>query len=237
MILREGRKLIHLRTELLGAFLIMSVLVSDWAHSATLVVDSFTMGEFDIPDPQTSAQDSISSPIADTRIVSVIRPPSDPRVSARASLTSGSGTVTFVANTGGVILPTPRYFQITYTDSEFHSLLGCSAFSIEVSDLQGIGELIVRLGNDDNVTPSDHRVPIAGTGELVVPFSELNYGANGSLDSFRTMHFQFRGLTEEFSISVDEIRVIPEPSSTVYGLVSTLLLWRRRRRGEIDGLN
>ena len=124
-----------------------------------------------------------------------------------------------------------RYLPQTGTDPlPTYSLAGYSGLVFDFTDVQGTGALIVELGGQSaaNYGPQAHRVPIIAPGEIMVPNELLNFGTGGSIGSFPAMHMRFEAATEQFSFTLNEIRLVPEPSTFVLMLVGALGMLARR---------
>ena len=97
--------------------------------------------------------------------------------------------------------------------------------------VSGTGFLVVELGGGTAAVygPETNRITIDRAGLLTVPFSELNFGASGRIDNFTGLLFTFEAESENFSMTLDEIRAVPEPSAFVLTMFSVSILLRRRR--------
>ncbi len=117
-----------------------------------------------------------------------------------------------------------NYLKVSYTRGGGFDLSGYDAFSLFISGLVGSGVIVVSDNNWSEAVP----VPITGTGELVVPFSLMNNIA--PINRLSGLEFRFIGLTEDFSVTVDRITAVPEPSGASLVLLGgAMLLFRRRR--------
>jgi hypothetical protein len=121
--------------------------------------------------------------------------------------------------------------RIHYSQGGPFSILGYNAFEFDFSALTGTGALIVELGRGSAIYgPETHRIPLESPGLVSVPFSELNYGAGGSVEQFFAIHFVFEANTDQFSFTLDEIRLVPEPGSFQLAVLGLIFLSRRRSR-------
>jgi hypothetical protein len=110
-------------------------------------------------------------------------------------------------------------------------LLGYDAFEFDFTSLEGTGFLVVELGSPSAVYgPEANRVAIDTAGVVTLPFSQLNFANNGTLGSFDVITFTFEAESQEFSMTVNEIRAVPEPSvlALATSFLVTILLRRRR---------
>ncbi|MGJ8695688.1 MAG: hypothetical protein ACSHYF_05175 [Verrucomicrobiaceae bacterium] len=110
------------------------------------------------------------------------------------------------------------------------SLLGYTGFEFDFVNLTGEGTLVTGLGFSGVISDSRPRT-IIEEGTLFVPLENAIFGHNDSLDSFGFIGFTFEARTEQFSFELEEIRIIPEPSSVAFSGVALLLCLRRKRRG------
>lgn len=148
-----------------------------------------------------------------------------------STLDDSLDTLSFMVDGLSSIAARPLDLRLTYSQGGPFSILGYSAFEFDLSALTGSGFLIVELGSATDVYgPATNRIALSGPGVVSVPFSELNFGTNGGIDSFSSLHFTFEADTEQFSMTLNEIRVVPEPSVVALTMpfLLTILLCRRR---------
>lgn len=200
--------------------------------AASLVVDSFTEGEFMLSlGGDTSANSAVASPLGARRAVSISNRLVAPGSTITSTLDADVGSLSFYVN-GQSTGNSPLRLSISYSEGGPFSLLGYDAFEFEFSSLSGTGFLIAEIGSPSATYPSEttNRIALGSPGAVVLPFSDLNFGNNGSIDSFHVIHFVFEAESQEFSFGLDEIRVVPEASTMLliaFGAGSILL--RRRR--------
>jgi len=201
-------------------FLICSVGAENVA-AATLLLDDFSSGGFSLASGSTTSNSgAFASPLTNQRTISGIGFP--------------NWTITLtpeeLAYTVDQLSPLPgrNYLNLAYTKSvSTFSILGFNAFAVDLSNVVGNGEFAVSV---DGSAGRDIRVPVNGSGALSSPFSNL--GTSHSLDSLTLINFRFIALSKDFSLSIDNVRIVPEPSSSLLfllGLVGTTLHRRRRR--------
>lgn len=172
---------------------------------------------------------AVASPFGSKRVTTITRVVA-PGATLTSTLTPGSGTINFQV-VGASILPgAPRVMRIQYSDGGAFSLVGYSALELDVAVIAGTGRLIIELGSaSDTYGPEAKRI-LLSTGTITVPFSELNFGATGSLESFQAMHFVFEATSDDYSLLVNEIRVVPEPTSVLLMASGVMSLMAMRRR-------
>jgi hypothetical protein len=206
------------------------------AEGAILTLDSFDEGPHQLSNTATvTSTASITSPLADRRAVSIV---DASRIAVAGSsifsvLNTNSGELDWtVDGTSGVTRPLS--ISISYFQGGPYSILGMTGFELEITSLTGLGDVIVELGSATNPDGSTLRVPIDNAGVVVVPFDQLNFGTGGSLDSFDSLHFRIEAQTEQFSFTLTEIRIVPEPSTGGLIVLSGALLLRRRSPASQD---
>lgn len=216
---------------ILEIFLLILLLPSIPGTCATLIVDSFTEDDFFLSTEGFGSQNSmVSSPFGSRRFSSISSRIAAPGTVITTTLDSNAGTLTSLFD--GQSTSTSRLnFQATYFQGGPFSVLGYDAFEFDFSALAGTGFLIVELGSgSDTYGPATNRIAIDSPGTVSVPFSELNFGTGGAIDSFLAIHFVFEADSEMFSFTLDEIRVVPEPSRALLTLVGLCAVRIPRRR-------
>ena len=89
----------------------------------------------------------------------------------------------------------------------------------------GQGAVVAFVG----ASPGDNIiVPLAGPGLLYYPFS--NIATNGGFEDLSLIQFRFVAKTADFSFSLEEITLVPEPSTVALAGIAAAGLLRRRRR-------
>lgn len=198
-------------------FLIGTVMVTP-AYAATLLLDDFSSGSFALASGGiTSNSEPITTPLTNERTVTGIGAPT-------WSSTLASEELNYLVSNPR---PGRNYLEINYSSSGTFSILGFDAFALDVANVTGAGELIVFV--DGAPTFGALRVPVAASGELVYSISEVVTGQ--SLDSLSQINFRFTPVSEDFSVTIDNVRLIPEPSSPLliaFG-VSVAIIRRRRK--------
>lgn len=201
------------------------------ANAAMSVLDSFVEGEhLLIAGENSSTSAAVSSAFGTKRVTTITRfVPLGTTVTS--ALVQGSGTLQFEASGTSIADDRPLEMRLHYLDGGPYSLEGYSAFELDVAIIGGTGNLIIELGSETAIYgPEIARIPINSAGTIIVPFSEVNFGPAGSLNSFYAMHFTFEAVTEEYALTLNEIRVVPEPSNAALVAASSLGLVAMRRR-------
>lgn len=189
------------------------------AVAATLLVDDFSSGNFTLEfGGDTSNSASHTTSLTDQRTVSGIGDPN-------WIITLASGALSYSFDR---LNPNRdrNFLDIDYfTSSGTFSILGYDAFALDLSGVSGSGELIVSV---DGSMGLDIPVPFNGSGIVVFPFTNL--GTSQPLDSLTLMQFRLHATSEDFSATIDNVRLIPEPSAALLSILGVVTAALRRRR-------
>lgn len=204
----------------LGALLSPSV-----CAGAALLLDDFSTGSFSLSSGgSTSASGSFATPLTDQRGASGVGLPNWTAVLV-------PGEVGFDVNQ---LNPRPGRTILTlsyWTTAGTFSILGYDAFALDFGSVVGTGEMRVTV---DGSGGREVRIPITESGTIVSPFSYLD--TSQSLSSLTFMTFHVSATTPNFSTTIDNIRIVPEPSTflLLLGVAAVTLLrlvhLRRKRK-------
>ncbi len=190
------------------------------SNAATLLLDDFSSGSFSLAfGGTTSNSGPFVTPLTDQRTVAGVGFPN-------WTATLASGDLAYSVNQ---LDPSPRrnYLNINYSlASGSFSLLGYDAFAVDVSNVIGSGEFVAFV---DGAPSADIRFAINGSGTIVSPFAGLD--TSQSIGSLSQMNFRFYAISDDFSLTIDNVRIVPEPSASLlvgFGVAS--LLFQRRRK-------
>jgi hypothetical protein len=202
--------------------LIASLIAVSQGDAAVLVVDDFASGGFSVSESYPTMREiGLSLPIGEnvSRLVS-----GDGLAywNAQSSPLFG-GSMNYTLELRGDPIHVQSYLNVSYQRSGGFDLSGYDAFSLSISNLVGRGEIIAYSGSFKGIP-----VPITGTGELLIPFELMQNSL--PLDRLLSLHFRFIGLSKDFSVTVDRIAAVPEPSGACLALLGSLMLLFRRRR-------
>ena len=120
---------------------------------------------------------------------------------------------------------------LRYHNPRRQNFLGFDSFQLDFLDLSGLGELVIRINDDGSqgLLPTNARIALDSAGTLTVPISQAaGFETRGETLQF---DFVFLNVTPEFSFTLDEIRMVPEPSICVLASLALAGLYRRRRGG------
>lgn len=196
--------------------LIVTVMMNP-VYAATLLLDDFSSGGSALASGAiTSNSAPFITPLTNDRAVTGIGAPI-------WSSTFASGALDYVVSNPR---PGRHYLEINYSSVGTFSILGFDAFALDVVNVTGTGEFIAFV--DGAPTFGALRVPVTASGEIVYSFSELVTGQ--SLDSLAQMNFRFIPVSEDFSVTIDNVRLIPEPSSSLFLALGFSVSVLRRRR-------
>lgn len=195
------------------------------SFGASVVLDSFSEGSFHFQNGDDgSHQIAISSPLAvDTRSVYV-----GGNGTWSATLDSGTGILDYDVSE---VVSTARFFlNLSYTRESggTWSLLGYDALVFDFTSVTGEGLLEISVNDQD--FGAMIRRSVTTPGLLVYPLEDL---AASNLGSISGMGIRFTPQTDTFSMSLNEITVVPEPSIPMMLLsVAFVFCGRRVRRSE-----
>jgi hypothetical protein len=219
--------------------LLLACLAGLWlcspVRAVVTVVDSFDQGPFNLTLQNYSESNNVNLPLGRERFSRISTREAAQGTSRSSTLNTTTGQLSFVVS-GLSTFPNPWAFlnlHMTYSRGGPYSMAGYTGFVFDFSQMIGAGALIVELGGGTLYGASTIRLPIDGPGEVFYPFASLNYGNDSpSIDSFSALHFVFEAHTEQYSFTLDEIRLVPEPSVALLGLSGCALFLRRRRQGK-----
>jgi hypothetical protein len=213
-------------------FLLTSFIAScgSCCFGATVLLDSFDTGDFRVaagsPDFDNVSSSPINSPFAESRSVA-LRDRRQVLETFTGSVASGSLQVDMFSNQGQLEF-FPVFF-LKYVGENPTTLLSNQAFSFNFSEVTGNGTIYIQLDTQLTVGSEDILVPISEAGRVIVPVDSFGIAPNSSLSSFQSINIDFEGRTPEFSFTLDEINVIPEPSTALLCFLAVNCLWRRKR--------
>jgi hypothetical protein len=197
------------------------------AKAASVVLDSFSTGPFNLSSfGQNDITQNIQTFFTNQRGADVFG-----AQESYATAVPSTGTVNYRVDLRRSGVPPPGTFSVLFTlsysnfDNSAFNLLGYDSIKVRISELVGEGEMLA-YGNSGSSRAI--RIPITSRGDLIYP---LTYVSNPSgLENTRVLGFQFFPKTTDFSITIDEIGLVPEPSSTfMVAAVSVWLILRRER--------
>lgn len=208
--------------------LIMLAIV-DPAPASVLVVDSFDDGSFAFSNDQsaTLSQQQFGSMLGGERVVTLSTDRRPTTVSA--SLVHGSSVLTFDTGTGnlggldeqGELILIYGGENRPYRPFASHplnlDLSNFNAIDIHIPVVVGTGEVSVILYSGSGQSSSTP-VTLQSPGMLQFSFSPFS----GGLADVDGVRLDFVGLSPDFAVSIDDIRIVPEPTVSV--LISTALL-------------
>jgi hypothetical protein len=202
------------------------------SYAAVLVVDSFATTPFTINghlSPNTALDFSYLGPIGTLRGARFEVAPRGVIASASAVTESSGALLMAIDQTQVPGAADGYYLDLYYQGGGPYSILGQSAFEFEFSSVSGIGELIVEIGTSFVDQPGILRTELTEAGIVSVPFDNVNMGPWDTLDNFGSVLFRFGSTSSQFEFSLDQIRVVPEPSVLAFLAISSIgFLYRRR---------
>jgi hypothetical protein len=219
--------------------LLLACLAGLWlcspVRAVVTVVDSFDQGPFNLTLQNYSESNNVNLPLGLERYSTIGARRAALGTILSSSLDTTTGQVSFLVS-GPSSFPNPWSFldlRMSYSQGGPHSIAGYAGFVFDFSQMIGAGALIVELGSGSAIYgATTHRLPLTGAGETFYSFDDLNFGPGGSVDSFHVIHFIFEAHSEQFSFTLDEIRLVPEPSVALLGLSGCALFLRRSRQAK-----
>jgi hypothetical protein len=189
--------------------------------ASIVVIDDFTSGPYNIGSSSLSSNtSSITSLVADSR-----RGAGTGTQEWQSSVNTTNGLL-FYSVTGA---PAPgQRLSITYSsDSDTLNLIGFTHFVFSVDDLIGGADLFVLYRGSSNQIFAETPIDIDSSGDFYIPFSFM-----GVSDPFSPSSVVFRVIptSDDFSITLSSIGVIPEPSTAIMIALGASTLFLRRRR-------
>ena len=214
---------------LLLAIFLISLAPGPTCYAAVTMVDTFDQGGFSIFVPGGGQGDeAVNLPLGSRRLANLSTSGLSPDAVMTSTLNSSTGKLTFFAS--GTSTFFPLSLTLTYAGPTLHNIAGCTEFILGFSELSGVGTLYIELGGSNGVE-GVVRMNLTGPGEVHYPVSDVYYDGTGhTLDSFNVLTFRFESRSPEFSFTLDEIRLVPEPSGALLALAAGIGLLARRRR-------
>jgi hypothetical protein len=201
--------------------LLVGLLNSPAASGASVILDSFSDGYFRLHDSgATSNESPISSSIVTDRGASGVG------IGQWSAAVIASSDILTYSIVDGSPSPGRYYLGIGYTHaSGSFSLLGYDAFEFSIARVVGAGFVEMAIGAS---LPSERvRIAFDSPGVLIYPFSDLNN--TNSLEDVTLLSFRIIPDSTEFSVTMDYLAVIPEPSMGALLTIGFALAGKRRR--------
>ncbi|MGJ8698050.1 MAG: PEP-CTERM sorting domain-containing protein [Verrucomicrobiaceae bacterium] len=208
-------------------FFSASLMTSVACHAA-LVLDTFEQSDFEIsyPGNQVAFPSMVISDLVEMRQASI-----NPRRvgTGTASAQVNTNLSLFTMNIDAPVRPTfPVDIILSYSGGDPYNLLGYTGFEFDIVNLSGEGTLVTSLGFSDIVESTFPRTVIQ-EGTMFVAMENALFGPQSSLASFDFIGFVFEARTEQFSFDLEEIRIVPEPSTVACSSLALIMLFKRRR--------
>lgn len=212
--------------------LLVTVLTVNYSFGS-FIVDRFDTGEdIHLHPPETNIGSDYDSPFGTGRGLLINSRDAVGATTMESTILSSSGTFNFAVQE--MNLDSKLYTALSYYNfSGFNSLSPDQYFEFSLASVQGSGNLSVQLGRQSRPTEEDIVIPLLGPGIIRLPMTQVNV-ENATIDNFSAIHFYFEAESEQFSFTLNEIRVVPEPSSLLLLLGGAgILLLRRIKRSKI----
>jgi hypothetical protein len=202
--------------------------------AAVILVDDFEQGSYYTNDRNDISQ-AVELPFAYRRGVDINGCPS-PGTNYYSSVDTNDGVARFVTN-GGVLSPIcPLTLRFFYSGEQMYDISGASGFILGIAQMTGAGTLSIEVGGEEEFTTLN-KVSLTGPGEFFYPLSKVHENTGFSLEAFNILIFKIEASSPDFSITLDEIRLVPEPEAAVLSVAA--LAWgalgRKRRNATRSG--
>lgn len=188
-----------------------------------MILDSFTEGSFDLRHSGLSTDiSSISGPLANLRSVNAS--------GGNWQVTLAEGTESIVYSSGGLgSRPYSDWINLNYrNDNNLINLIEYNAFRFDVSSIQGNG--FVAISASPTSSMDIVMISINDAGFLYFSFADV--ATSMSFEELTRINIRIYASSPDFSITLNEIAVVPELSSLLLlGSGAIPFLWRRRTPG------
>ncbi len=142
-----------------------------------------------------------------------------------AFVDSQSGVFNYAVELRGTPAPS-NFFLLSYSkQTVVLQLMGLDTLVMNIASLTGLGELQASFGDEPG--PFAASLPINGVGDVAFRFSALF--PSGWNDAVPSITIKFVPKSANFSITLGEISIVPEPSGVVL-LAGTAAVWGLRRK-------
>jgi hypothetical protein len=180
-------------------------------HATVSIVDTFDQGGFTMSHPNNPnpVDEMVNLPLAQRRTAAFWVVPTPPGTSLASTLDSTTGTLRFVVSGTPASPNTPFALQLVYSAGGPYNISGCTDFILGFSELSGVGSLYIEVGSSKGLDV--HRVALTGPGDLSYSVSDVTANSVHTVDSFNVLRFAFEARSTNFSFTLDEIRLVPEP--------------------------
>jgi hypothetical protein len=206
-------------------FLWISLLIP--ASAAVISVDSFDQGDYSINDLNDYSLD-VDLPFAFRRFHDMDGCPL-PATSFSSSIDTNSGLLHF-RTTGGASLPTcPLKLTVAYLGEQMYDISSAGGFILGVTQISGTGTLSIEVGGEEAFSALN-KVNLTGPGEFFYPLSKVHENTGFSLEAFNILIFKIEANSPDFSITLDEIRLVPEPGAATLSAAALAIAALRRNR-------
>jgi hypothetical protein len=202
-----------------------------YARSATLVVDTFDQASYYTNNTNNFTQ-SVDLPLANVRSP-FLRGCPLPGGQMESTLDATAGNVSLIVSgtpNGNFSFCAPLRLGLAYGDNVMHDITGYTGFILNFSNMLGAGSMYVEVGGQESLAQVN-RINLIGTGDFFYPLDRVYENVGFTKDSFNILIFTFEATSPEFSFTLDEIRLVPEASSSaLLGCALLLVGFRRSRR-------
>jgi hypothetical protein len=222
---------------ILSAVMLLGIITVTNCHASVSIVDSFDQGGFtiSIPGNFNPVEESVALPLAQRRLTAFKVVFSPPNTAYESTLDSAAGTLAFVVSGPPLFPHIPITLELVYSGGGPYNISSCTNFILGFSELSGVGSLYIEAGTSEGLDV--HRIDLTAPGDVLYSVSDVTANSIHSVDSFNILRFIFEARSDNFSFTLDEIRLVPEPGAGMLLLtagIGFLSLRPRRRMAERD---
>ena len=222
---------------LLFVFLMLLIGAVENTSGAVVILDAFEKYEIS-SQALNSIDQQVELPFSDRRSFGFMPGGVGSQWSTNKFIASDAlGVLTYTVVGTSTVESFPLGMSLVYANSmQVQSLAGFSGIFLGFTGLTGVGTLYVELGSSLGIFDVQ-RVNLTGRGEVFYPISSIHANPGHTLEEFSVLKFTFEARTPEFSFTLDEIRLVPEPGSAACFLVAGAAGLSVRRRRAIPADN
>lgn len=195
---------------------LLALLLAQPVAAASIVIDTFDDGVFNLSNDRSSI-------VTDTQTGGMLGGRRSVGISTErrstivtSELAAGTSVLNFDTGDGPLLGSGEGYIRLRWNSNPAMNLIGYDAFVLRFSSLEGMGQIHVGI-NETGFGTGSTWIPVSAPGDLKIPIGQVDV-ANGTLAGVASIQIVISGLSADFGLGLDEVRIIPEPS------ISALLL-------------
>lgn len=225
------------RHRISSALIMMLILASfTTACFSAVIIDAFEDGPFSLAtDTSIGTSETqgnrgrgpeiiLTNVLGGTRFVSIST--DRRRTTVTATLTEDNSAVTLDTGSGPAGATSTGSILMKW-NAEGLKLLDYRGILFTFTELTGNGRIHIGV-NEHGHGSNSTRLNLTSAGDFFYPLTSVDV-PNGSLESASSIQVLIEGATLDFGFTLDSIRVVPEPSTTAFLLISAVALLQQRR--------